>query len=73
MLALVELREYFRLSLEPIQPFLVLGERLMNNFDGNVTPELGVACAVDFSHATCTDRLDDFVVSELGSGGERHR
>ena len=68
----IHLREEFRLSLETFQAFLVSRELLGKNFDGNVAFELRVPRPVDFSHAARTDRLDDFVMRELGSGKEGH-
>src|SRR3990172_2547731 len=42
----VELREKPRFPLESLHAFFVSSELLGKNFDGNVTPELGVASSV---------------------------
>ena len=43
---------------------------LGKDFDGNVASEFGIAGSIDFSHSTCTDSLDDFVLAEFGAWGE---
>jgi hypothetical protein len=68
----IELREEASLAFETNETFLVLQELLGKDFDSNVSSAFGVAGSIDFSHSTRTDRLDDFVLAELGSRGEGH-
>ena len=64
----IHLCEQPRFSLETIQTFSVSRELLGEDFDGNVTAQFAVASAGDFSHAASANRLDDFVLAELGAG-----
>jgi hypothetical protein len=43
------------------------------NFDRHGTIQAGVACTVNFSHATRTEHGKDFIRPEFGAGSERHR
>ena len=57
----VELCEDFGFSLKTGEAFFVLGEGFGQDFDGNFTSELGIPGAVDLSHSTGTNGLEDFV------------
>lgn len=48
------------------------GHRLRQNFDRNVTPELGVPRPIDFPYAAGTNELDDFVQAEAFAHVEGH-
>ena len=69
----IQLREQLRLTLEPIQTFLVACELFGKDFDGDVAPEFRVTRTINLTHAACSDGLDDFVWTELGSCSKRHR
>ena len=69
---MVQLREEFRFPLEAIQAFFVSRELFGKNFDRDVPLELGVARSINLTHATRADGFDDFVVAELGAGGDGH-
>jgi hypothetical protein len=43
---------------------------LGKHFDGDLTAELGVAGAAEFTHPTRTNSFEDFVLAELGGGNE---
>ena len=68
----IELREETGFSLEAVQAFFVSCKLLGKDFNGNVTSEFGIPGSVDLSHTTCTNSLDDFVLSELGAWSEGH-
>src|SRR5262249_7425589 len=49
--------------------FEALGKLRGGDFDRNDAIEAGVACFVDFAHATCADGRKDLVGSEPSPGG----
>ncbi len=55
-----------RLALEPF------AEPLGGDFDGDIAMEPGVRGAVDFPHPACANESEDFVGSELRTGGQAH-
>ena len=59
---MVQGHEKLSFPLESRKAFLVLGKRLGQDVDGDVTTELGVPGAIDLAHATLADKLEDFVV-----------
>ena len=48
------------------------GEADQRSLNGDVAVEARVASAPDFAHAPFADRREDFVVTELFSGGQGH-
>ncbi len=69
----IQLREQLRLPLKPIQALSVSREFIGKDFDGDVASEFRVTRAINLAHAACTDGLDDFVGTELGSCSKCHR
>ena len=51
---------------------MVLGKVIRQDFDGDVTLQLRVGCAVDLPHAARTDGGGDFIASKLGAKCEGH-
>src|SRR5579863_6294556 len=68
----IERSEYLRFAVEARHALCVSCEGFGQNFQGYVTPQLGIARAVDFSHSAHAERRENFVGSEPGSGNERH-
>ncbi len=58
----VERGQEFRFTLEAVETFSGLGEIVGQDFDGDVTAELGVARAIDLAHATGPDGLENLVM-----------
>ena len=50
-----------RLALEPFEPLRVLGCVVGKEFNGHITPETGVAGAIDFPHPAGAEPADDLV------------
>ena len=61
---MVDRRDGARLTVEPFERDRVAGDGRRKDFDRDVAIEPGVAGAIDFAHATGTDRLEDFVGTE---------
>ncbi len=68
----IDLGEESGFSLESFQSVFVSCELLGKNFDSDVSSEFGITGSIDFTHATRTNGLDDFVLAELGAWGEGH-
>ncbi len=47
-------------------------ERAPDDFQGNVAPESRVVHSIHFSHAPCTELVEDFIRSDTGPLGKRH-
>ena len=58
---MIECGEDLRFALETRQPIGIPGEVERQDLDCDVATEFGVARAVDFAHAACTDQGADFV------------
>ncbi|GMR22658.1 MAG: hypothetical protein BMS9Abin37_1022 [Acidobacteriota bacterium] len=69
---MIERREQLGFALEPGEPVGVSRELIVQNFDRDVSTELGVARAIDGAHATGAEGLDDLVVPELGPRLDGH-
>jgi len=52
------------------ESFFVFREFLRKHFGRDVATELGVASAVDLTHATFADRLEDLVMRKFVAGQE---
>ncbi len=59
-------------ALEARQPVSVVRERLGEDLDRHIAPELGVARAIDLAHATRTDLGDNFIRAKTRPGSEPH-
>ena len=70
---MVQRREGLGFACESSEPFGVTREESRQNFDRDVTIELGVPRAIDLAHATGANQRDDFVRAEAGSGGQTHK
>ncbi len=57
-------------SLESLPDFGMAGYVRRKDFDGDGAIEPGVFGLVDFTHATCTERCEDFVGTQFGAGIE---
>src|SRR3990170_6014231 len=68
----VQARDGTGLPLEAVTKSGVVGEVRGQDLDGHRAIETGVLCLVHLSHATRTDRGDDFVGTQLCAGSERH-
>jgi len=69
---MIQGREYFRLSLESSQSFLVFGEQIGQNLDRHLPTELSIPRPINLSHAAPADGLENFVVGELLTNFEGH-
>ena len=58
---MIQGREEFSFALETCQAVRVTCKRIGQHFDSDITPELGIPRAVDFTHPTRTDRSLYFV------------
>ena len=58
---MVERREHPGLAVEAGEAFVVVDERLGQDFEGDVAAELGVTRAEHLAHAAGADFLDDLV------------
>ncbi len=64
----VERREHLRFATKPGETLRVRREILGQHFDRDVSSELGVACAVDFTHTAGADGVHVFVGTETRAG-----
>ena len=71
-IGMVERRQHLRFAAEPRQPLRVVGEQVRQNFDRDVTVQLGVACPIDLTHAARPEGGTNFVRAEASSGRQRH-
>ena len=62
---MVERRQQARFAREARPALGIGGEVRRQDLDRDVTPELGVACAIDLAHAAGAERGDDRVRAEL--------
>jgi hypothetical protein len=69
----IERRQHLRFALEPGDAFRIVGHRIRQGLDGDLTPEIRVTRAVDLTHATGAKRSDHFVRAKPRSGCEGHR
>jgi hypothetical protein len=67
----IERRQRPRLAFEAHQPIAVAGERGRKDLQRHVTPELGVAGAIDLAHPAGAECRDHFVGAEPDPGGQR--
>ncbi len=65
--------EQLRLAAKAGQTIAILGNEVGENFNGNVTIQLGIAGAVDLSHSTRAQWGDDFVWPEFCAWNQRHK
>ena len=63
----IQCGQELRFSLEPREAFGILHEALGQNLDRDLSAELRIARAVDFSHAAGAKRGDDLVNAQAGS------
>ena len=68
----VEAGEHLRFPLEPSEAVRVGGEGVGEDFQGDVSAELGVGGAIDLPHAPLADEGGDVVMAEAGADGEGH-
>ena len=68
---MIQRGEHLRLALEALHTEGIFGERGRQDFDGDLTRELGVSGAIDGSHSALAKLGDDLIVRDFGRG--RHR
>src|SRR6266404_2255263 len=65
-------RDRLRLECESREPIRIVLERVGHNLPRDVPIQLGVAGAIDLSHASRADEREDFVGAEARPGREGH-
>jgi len=50
----------------------IIGKMRSKDLDGDDAIQARVACAVDFSHAACAERCEDFVRAQASARGQCH-
>jgi hypothetical protein len=63
----IQRREDLGFALEAGQPVGVVREQLREHFQRDIAIELGVARAVDLTHAAATKRGDDLIKTDMGT------
>ncbi len=69
---MIQRGEHFGVALEACHALRVASKSLGQNFDCHIALQLGIARAVDLSHATGADGREDFEVTEFVTHGKRH-
>jgi len=69
---MIQRRQHVRFALEPRHALGVTGQRLRQNFDGDIAAEPGIVSAVDLAHAASADGREDFVGAQSSTGGQLH-
>jgi hypothetical protein len=67
----IERRRGTRLATDAL-PQVALPDRAVQHLDGNMAMQPGGVRAVDAAHPAGTERGDDFVRADCGSGRQRH-
>ena len=65
---MVERRQHFGLALETRHPIAIGCERFGQNLERDVSVELVVAGAIDFSHPADPERFENLVVPQATTG-----
>ena len=68
----IERRDRFGFTLESLPPLRVSRHIRRQNFDGDLPVELRVTRAVDFAHATRTERGENLVISQTMASAKSH-
>ena len=63
----IEHCQYLRLAAKPCGTFRIGHYRFQDDFDRNLATKLGVASAIDLTHAAGADGRADFVRPQAGS------
>jgi hypothetical protein len=58
-----------RLLLEATQAVGVAGERFRKNLQSYIAPKAGISRAINFSHAACAKRRQDFIRTNFRARG----
>ncbi len=69
---MIERRDRARLAFEAVAQLRVGGQGRRQDLDGHAAIKPRVARPVDFAHAPCAERAQDFVRTEPGAGCEAH-
>jgi hypothetical protein len=69
---MIERRQRAGFAFETGEALGIVGERLGEDFDRDVTPEASVARAIDLTHSPGTERANDFVHAEARADWETH-
>ena len=67
---MIERGEYFRLTLEPGQPFRIGGHHLGEHLQGDGPLQIRVGGLVDLAHSTGANLRGDFVDTKTAAGEE---
>ena len=67
---MVQRGEHLRLAIEPREPLGVVRDRRQQHLDRDVAIQLGIARAIDLTHAARAEHGDDLVRSEAAADGE---
>jgi hypothetical protein len=70
---MVQRREELRFAHEARAVIGCVQPRLLQDFDGDLSFQARITPAVDLSHSTGTDRCEDLVGPEAGTGGKTRR
>ena len=69
---MIERGEELRFAFEARHALMILRELLRKNLDGDFAAEFLIARAIDFAHAACAERRDNFIRTQFGSGSKTH-
>src|SRR5262245_16455980 len=69
---IIELREYFGLTLEPREAFRVARNRLWQHLDGHRALQVSVGGAIYLPHPPRADWGDHFIRAETTAGSQSH-
>src|SRR5437667_1745782 len=67
---MIERGEHFRFTLEAGDAVMIAGKFVGQDLDGHFTLQLGIACAINLSHASATKQGQDFYGAELCADGD---
>src|SRR4026209_880144 len=70
---MIQRREHLRLAPEARHALLIMGERLRQDFDSDVTAEHRVMRPIHLAHAARADGREDLVRSETSPRCQRHK
>ena len=71
-MGMVQQREHVRFALESGDAFRIDGKKLGQQLDGDVTPQLRIARAIDLAHAAGPERASHFVGADPAADRDGH-
>ena len=69
---MVERCQDLRFPLEAGEPIGIMGDRLWEDFDGDVAVQLRIARPIHFAHPAGAQERDDFIGADACASGEEH-